>query len=407
MQNRRNGATQIGLAYAAFILIGANDGALGVLLPIIQRHYSIDKSVVSLLFLFGTAGYLTAAFSSGPLVERLGTHRFLVLGPAIFLAGAALISVAPPFPLVLSAVLVLSFGVGIIDAGLNTFVARLPNNTSLLNYLHACYGAGALLGPIVASGFLALQWSWNTVYFVWIGSSLLVTLGIEFAFRRAGTPSNEASAAGTASANNDGNAKAEGNVLRATLRLRAAWLAALFLLLYVGAEVSIGNWSYSLLTEDRGVQPLTAGWSVSGFWLGLTLGRLLLGGLAKHVGDKRLIQICLAGVVAGLLLVWLPQLEETAVAGLWLTGFSLGPIFPTTIAILSRIIPPRLLPSAIGFAASTGSVGAALFPWLAGNLAQVLGLWTLMPYVVLLSALMLGFWLFLQAQPSAVPANPK
>jgi hypothetical protein len=34
---------QIGLAFFAFIVIGANDGAIGVLIPSISGHYQVDK----------------------------------------------------------------------------------------------------------------------------------------------------------------------------------------------------------------------------------------------------------------------------------------------------------------------------------------------------------------------------
>lgn len=368
-------------------MIGANDAALGVLLPSIGGFYSVDKAAVALLFLFGTAGYLIAAFSSGLLVEKLGMRRFLALGVGIFLLGAALLAMLLPFPLALASILVLDIGIGVIDAGLNSYIAGLPkNNTSLLNYLHASYGVGALIGPILASGFLALSLGWNSVYMLWIGFSGLLLPAVWLAFRH-----NEAGVHEMA-------AKQGGNVLAAALRLRTVWVGAIFLAFYVGGEVSLGNWSYSLLTEERGQAPLLSGWVVSGFWLGLTLGRLVLGRLSARLSDKGLIQWCLVGVVVGLLLVW-PSWEAGAAIGLFITGFSLGPIYPTTIAAVSRMIAPRLLPSAIGFLASAGSMGAAFFPWIAGNLAQGMGLWTLLPYVMLLTALMLLCWWLLQAQP--------
>ncbi|HYP21629.1 MAG TPA: MFS transporter, partial [Chloroflexia bacterium] len=275
---------------------------------------------------------------------------------------------------------------GVLDAGLNTYIAGLPNNTAVLNNLHACYGLGALIGPIVAQTFLDLRFGWNAVYLAWAGVAVLVLAGVWFAYRGAGRVRHEEGPAGG------------GNVLAATLRLRVVWIVAIFLLLYVGGEVSLGNWSYSLLTEDRAVDPTPASWFVSGYWLGLTVGRLVLGRLAKRLGDRNLIQLCLAGVMAGLLLVWLPPWPLAAALGLWLTGFSLGPIFPTVIAVLSRMVAPRVLPSAIGFVASAGSAGAAFFPWIAGNLAEGLGLWTLLPYVIGLSVLMLGCWWLLQVQ---------
>ncbi len=38
---------QVGLAFFAFILIGANDGALGVLIPSMRLHYGVDKATAS------------------------------------------------------------------------------------------------------------------------------------------------------------------------------------------------------------------------------------------------------------------------------------------------------------------------------------------------------------------------
>lgn len=374
---------RVGLAFAAFVLIGANDSALGVLLPSIGGFYRVDKATVALLFLFGTAGYLIAAFSSGPLVEKLGTRRFLALGAGVFAVGAALLAMMPPFPLALASILVLAIGIGTIDAGLNSYVAGLPeNNTALLNYLHAFYGVGALIGPVVASGLLALSLGWNSVYLLWVCFSALLLVSIWFAFHHSETTGH-------------GDMARQGNVLATALRLRLVWLAALFLAFYVGGEVSLGNWGYSLLTEERHQAPVPSAWAISGFWLGLTLGRLVLGKLAARLGDKALIQICLLGVVAGLVVMW-PSWEIGAAIGLFVAGFSSGPIYPTIIAAMSRMIAPRLLPSAIGFVASAGSIGAALFPWLAGNLAQGVGLWSLVPYVMLLTVLMLPCWWLLQ-----------
>ena len=157
---------QVGFAFSAFILIGANDGALGVLIPSMRLHYGVDKATIGLLFLFQTIGYLIAAFNSGLLVEKLGNRRFLVLGVTSFLLGVGALSLMPFYVIVLIMMLPLGFGVAIIDAGLNIYIASMPRNAPLLNYLHAFYGTGALLGPVIASAFLAMRWGWNSVYTV-------------------------------------------------------------------------------------------------------------------------------------------------------------------------------------------------------------------------------------------------
>ncbi len=380
---------QLGLCFFAFILIGANDGAFGVLIPSMRSHYGVSNATIGLLFLFATVGYLIAAFNSGLLVAKLGNRLFLLLGIGAFLCASMIISLMPPFTVLLFMLLPLGFGGAILDAGLNAYIAGLPRNTALLNYLHAFYGTGALLGPIIASGLLAIGFGWNSVYIVWIGICIVLGVGVGFAFK------------GHTRAENETTEKAETkqNVLFTALAMRIVWLGALFLLFYVGTEVSLGSWSYSFLTEERHGAPLLMGWAVSGYWLGLTLGRLTLARVALNIGEKRMIQICIIGVVAGVLLIWLVPLNGVSAIGLCLTGYCLGPIFPTTIALMSRLVPARILPSAIGFLASLGSMGAALFPWLAGNLAQFIGLWALLPYVILLTLVMLGLWMLLQARP--------
>lgn len=379
---------QVGLAFFAFILIGLNDGALGVLIPSIRQHYGVDKATIGLLFLFQTVGYLLAAFNSGLLVERLGNRRFLVLGVASFLLGVGALSLMPQYIVILILMLPLGFGVAIIDAGLNTYIASMPRNAALLNYLHAFYGIGALLGPVVASTILAVRWGWNSVYIVWIGMSLVLLIGFQLAFKKQNILQREDAATGP-----------KGNVLVSALSVPIVWIAAFFMLIYVGAEVSVGSWTYSFLTEERDVPILLAGWIVSGYWIGLTLGRLTLARVTLWIGSERLIVGCLIGVVIGALCVWLLPVYAISALGLGLIGFCFGPIYPTTIALISNKVSSRILPSVIGFMVSLGSIGAALCPWLAGVLAQHFGLWSLMPYVIILTAAMVLLWRVLRFRP--------
>ena len=206
---------QIGLSFTSFILMGANDGALGVLLPSIRAHYGVNDATISLIFLAGSLGYLTAAFNSGPLTGRLGYRWFLPLGACSTLLGALTYTLMPPFAVILLAGLLVGFGIGCIDAGLNAYIASLPGNTTKLNYLHAFYGVGAWLGPVVASGLLAAQLGWNDVYVIWTVASLALLVSFVLIFRSQRPAHREATASDRRS------------VLLAALRLRVVWLGAL------------------------------------------------------------------------------------------------------------------------------------------------------------------------------------
>lgn len=60
----------------------------------------------------------------------------------------------------------------------------------------------------------------------------------------------------------------------------------MFLLCYVGAEVALGGWIVLFMINVRKGQPFASGMSATGFWLGITIGRAVLGFVTGRVGVK-------------------------------------------------------------------------------------------------------------------------
>ena len=370
------------LAFFGFIVIGISGSAGGVLLPSLGDYYHVDKATIGLLFLVSSVGYFLSAFASGMLVERLGTRGFLLLGTILMLIGEFAFGLKPLFLLVLLARLSLGLGIGIVETGLNIYVSTLPRSAALLNYLHAFYGVGALVGPLIASTLLVLSLGWNSMYLLLAVLSLPLFLGFWLLFRHIGNSTSKE------------EQKAQGNTLKATLRIGVVWLASLFLLFYVGVEVSMGNWSYTYLLEGQHLNALLSGWIVSGYWFGLTMGRFVLQNRAERWGisNTALVYGCMVGILVCIGLIWLVPSEVVAAIGFCLLGFSLGPIYPLMVALTPKLVHSRMAASAIGFLVSTSIIGLALFPWLAGVLSQSVGIWSLLPYNIALTLVMFGLW---------------
>jgi len=369
------------LAFFGFMLIGISGGASGVLLPSLGNFYHVDKSVIGLLFVMSSVGYFLSAFASGILVERLGMRVFLLSGASLFLIGAFAFGLKPPFVLVLLTELALGLGIGIIETGLNIYMSAMPRSATLLNYLHAFYGVGALIGPIIASTVLVLSLGWNSMYLILGFLNLPLFIGFWLLFKRVSNVAKE-------------EQKGTGNTLGTTLKVGAIWLAALFLLFYVGVEVSLGSWTYTYLLEGRHQNALLSGWIVSGYWFGLTMGRFVLQSLSQRFGisNTMLIYGCMTSIIVGIALIWLVPLEIVAAVGFCLVGFSLGPIYPLMVALTPKLVPARVAASAIGFLVSTSIIGLALFPWIAGILSQHIGIWSLLPYTIALTLVMIALW---------------
>ena len=72
---------------------------------------------------------------------------------------------------------------------------------------------------------------------------------------------------------------------------RVTWLSALFLLGYVGIEVALGGWIVTFMLRIRHGQPFESGLTATGFWLGITVGRLILGFVTPRLGEKAAIAV--------------------------------------------------------------------------------------------------------------------
>ena len=373
------------LSFYCFALVGISSGVIGVLLPSLSNYYHTDNTTIGLLFLVSSIGYFISAFTSGILVERLGIRGFLLVGAGVFLVGALSFALKPPFVIVLLTRLLFGLGIGIVETGLNIYVSALPRSASLLNFLHAFYGVGALVGPVATSAILVLNLGWNSTYYLMTILGLPMFLGFWFLFRY--TPA-------TASSTQAEQKSKGGNTLGDTLKLSVVWIASLFLLFYVGVEVSLGNWTYTFLLDDRHLNALLSGWIVSGYWFGLTMGRFVLQTLAERfkMSNATLVYMCMVSIILALLLIWFVPLTIVTIIGFCLIGFGLGPIYPLTVALTPKLVSARIAPSAIGFLVSISIIGLAVFPWIAGILSQHIGIWSLLPYNIALTVISIALW---------------
>lgn len=74
---------------------------------------------------------------------------------------------------------------------------------------------------------------------------------------------------------------------------RVTWLCALFLLGYVGIEVALGGWIVKFMLEVRDGEEFASGMVATGFWMGITVGRIVLGFVTPRLGEKLAITVSL------------------------------------------------------------------------------------------------------------------
>ncbi|HNE70376.1 MAG TPA: MFS transporter, partial [Anaerolineales bacterium] len=151
------------LSFVAFVALGMPDGLLGVAWPSIRSGFSIPLDALGMFLTALVVGYMTSSFFSGPIVTRLGVGKVLAI--SCTLTGVALFgyTFVPEWWMMVLLGVVAGFGAGAIDAGLNTYVAA-HFSEGLMQWLHASWGVGITLGPIIMTLGLSTTETWYTGY---------------------------------------------------------------------------------------------------------------------------------------------------------------------------------------------------------------------------------------------------
>lgn len=77
---------------------------------------------------------------------------------------------------------------------------------------------------------------------------------------------------------------------------RVTWLCSALLFLYMGVEVALGGWIVTFMSRVRHGKDFASGMVATGFWLGLTVGRVTLGFITPRIGEKRAIAVSYTNV---------------------------------------------------------------------------------------------------------------
>ncbi|KAI0278077.1 MFS general substrate transporter [Russula aff. rugulosa BPL654] len=367
--------------------MGWCDSSTGPLLPRIQNVYHVNFVVVSLIFIANCIGFVTGSAANIVLNDKLGFGKVIVLGSVAQTIACSIQASAPPFPLFVIAYTINGFGESLGDAQANGFVANYKDNAATkMGIVHAAYGLGASISPLVATQFAQLH-RWSFHYLVTLAVAVLNTALLICIFKFKTQDECLAQIGQTA----EEKELVGGSKYKEMFRLKALHTLALFILVYVGVEVTIGGWIVTYMIHVRHGGP-SSGYISTGFFGGLTVGRVAFLWVNNKIGERRVIFIYVFLAIGLELVVWLvPSLIGGAVA-VSLIGVLLGPIYPIVMNESGRILPRWLLTGCIGWIAGLGQTGSAALPFLTGAIAGKTGIKSLQPLLVSMMGLLIGLW---------------
>lgn len=375
--------------YYGFIVFGMSDSSIGVLLPDLEAFYGVSYLIVSIAFLAPFTGYLVAALLSDHMHRYLGRWGVSMFGTGCQLVCYIIAITAPPFPVYVIGYGIAGFGNGMLEAAWNSWMSNLNHANQVMGILHGCYGLGGILCPAIFTAMIGAGKRWNVCYSVMIAMSSLSVMLSTSSFW-GDTPKRYIMGVE--------KSKAEGGHTNSSIsqvvKNKLVWILSLVLFLYVGGEVAFGGWITTFMIVVRNGNKDKMGYVTTGFWTGLTVGRMTLGfvtGYIKHEDMLVAIYLCLS--IAFILLFWLVPVLVASALFAALFGFCIGPLFPTVVVVAVQKLPKWLHVSGVGFSAALGGAGAAIIPFINGVVANDFGPKVVGPFVFSLFAAMFLTWL--------------
>ncbi|KAJ8473688.1 hypothetical protein ONZ51_g7709 [Trametes cubensis] len=367
---------RIASAFLTLFLAGWNGGSTGALLPYIEANYKINYARVSLLFVSTFLGYIVAAACAGTLSRRVGFGHAMLISIIIELAGNIINSSQQVnFGLMCFGFFVVGTAFATQFGLCNAYFATLNKPLMWTSILHGIYGLGSFASPQVATAMVSRGVPYHFFYTTNIALNIPVFALAWFAYRNLHALPQQP------------NERADGysgSVLRATLTSRAVWTLATFLMLYVGAEESLGGWIVSYVLEVRKGSPEGASWVASSFYLGVALGRIFLPPLSMLIGERRAVIIYLVFAIGLECIAWfVPVLASTAVCTAFV-GVAISTFYAAAITTGGKLVPRSMHADAFALMSSVGQSGSAFWPLIIGIMSTKKGIWVVEPTVVAL-----------------------
>ena len=382
------------LIYLSTALPGST---LGLLWPSMRVSFHQSTGALGVVLVAGVAASALSSAATGRLSARMSQGWLLVLGAMAISAALALESLAPDLWVIAVGAAVFGLGFGTIDTALNVYAAGNFSARSI-TWMHAAYGLGATLGPLLVTVLLAGGFGWRGALGCMAG--VIAVVGVllalthrswEYPARSGPAPSPQAPSATDAGAH--------------TPRWsRAVVAGVVFMAVEDGIESIAGVWGYVFLTAGRGLPQTEAGIAVSAYWAMMFIGRMLLGPLAARLGPSRVLAGAVTAVPLGALLTALPAPVPVAVAGMMLLGLATAPIFPLVTLTAGNRVHADDVATAVGLQIAASAIGGVVLPAGVGLLIGALGAQAVGPSLLVLGlAACSVYWLALHTDPDHDP----
>ena len=311
------------IIYIVFISLGLPDSLFGVSWPVVHLDFGAAESFASIYSIIIGVCTGGVSFVAGKLIRRFGTGRVTLFSTLLTVVAMVGISFSPNLLVMMLFAIIMGYGAGAIDTGLNNYVS-LHYEARHMSWLHCFWGVGVTISPMIMSVFLGGEHgSWRSGYRVVAVLQFAIAMLVMITLNKWQGESEDGE-------NTEDDRKIPDKTFGELVRMKGVATSILSLGFYCGGEFLLGTWGATYAVHVFGLSADVAAMWVSLYYGGIMLGRIVSGFVSMKVSDNRLIKGGMMIAAAGMVVLALP-LGALSLAGLLLIGFGFGPVFPSVI----------------------------------------------------------------------------
>ncbi|MBQ3498146.1 MAG: MFS transporter [Clostridia bacterium] len=351
------------IIYIAFIGLGVPDSLIGSAWPAIHTELTIPVEAVSVITLLISGCTVLSSMFSSKILNKLGTAKVTAFSTAMTAAALLGYSFVPSFWFMIPLAVVLGFGAGAIDSGLNNYVA-LHCKASHMNFLHCFYGVGVSLSPYLMSRALSnIGWRGGYRYAFYVQAAIAIMLILSIPLWKKSSSAEQA--------------EEEKSINLSVLQMakmsqvRLVWL---IMLVTNAIEYACGVWGSTYLVEEKGFGTKYGALALTIYYVGMSIGRFASGLLADKISTWKRIGIGTAILAPAVIVMLLPLSGVFTVIGLFLIGLGNGAIYPNMIHLTPHNFGKEMSQSIMGSQIAFAYIGVMLAPPMVGLVSGIFGI---------------------------------
>lgn len=348
------------LIYVCFVMYGWVASLLGGVWPSLSKDIGTNISMLGILVMINYATSGISSLFTYKIRMKLGTNFTTIFGLICASISMVIFANASSFILLSISVVFLGIGCGIIDINSNSYVVK-AYDTKRVSFMHACWGLGATIGPMVMSFAMIHLPNYRYGFYFTFIILLIAIIFLLFAkkYWEKKKKSLDESFVKLHSVTKEEIGK-ETNLL-GTLKIKNAVKISMCFFFANGAGCSLSAWLATMAVEQRGINYTEATFAASIFFFALMVGRIFFGILSSKCGISFVMKLCATLSTIFAICYYIPYNNFIIVLlHSALIGFLSGSIIPLLNANTKDLFEEKYISKIIGIGGAVGLAGIAL-----------------------------------------------